>query len=149
MKYVILILALVFSSVVFADTADDYIQFGAISYHLKDTSKYNGLNYGLGYEHKLNEHWNVAIGAYENSIWRKSIYALGRYTPDSDSRWGGHFLGGRINYLVGGITGYHLPVAPVILPAVCWKSVCAFAIPPMGKAIETPVIALNFRMSLR
>lgn len=149
MKNVIAVLLLLVSSVAFADVADDYIALGGVSYHLKDTNRYNGLNYGIGYEHKVNENWNALVGVYENSIWHKSIYAMGRYTPDSDSRFGGHFLGGRINYMVGAVTGYHVKVAPVLVPAVCWKSVCAFAIPPMGKAIETPVIAFNFRVSLR
>lgn len=58
--------------------AQTYIQLNGISIH--DRSGFNGFNYGAGVEHAVADRWTVAGGWYQNSEYRGSTYAYGRYT---------------------------------------------------------------------
>lgn len=82
----------------------------AASYHLDRSVKYNEQNYGLGLRFQTEHHFTM-IGGYRNSLYRDSFYVgVGKefysYGPFS------------FRLLAGLVTGYMIPVAPMVLPEV-------------------------------
>lgn len=104
--------------------ADTWLHVTGRSWH--DRSGYNGINPGLGIEIQTHQSWSVAGGLYHNSVYRTTVYALGKY------HWLDHD-GWKINVIMGAATGYGLhPAAPIIMPELCRGWVCVFAAPRLG-----------------
>lgn len=144
MQRILLSLLLLFS----ISAKADYINIGGVSYHHKPDKVYNQTNYGAGYEREINSNVNVMAGWYRNSLYKDSYYVLTRYTPSEDNFFGGDVLGGKVNYMIGGISGYRKNVVPVVLPSVCWEYACVFVIPKMNKISNVTTLGLNFRIKI-
>ena len=124
----------------------DYINIGGVSYHHKPNGIYNQTNYGAGYEFKFKDEVNLMAGWYKNSLYKDSYYIMARYTPDNF--FGGDVLGGKINYMIGGISGYKKNVVPAILPAICWEYACVLVIPKIQEISDVTTVGLNFRIKI-
>lgn len=90
--------------------ADTWISATTVSYHLDRSQHFNETNPGLGIEHGITENTAVVAGFYRNSISRESVYAGAAWTP---LRAG--YL--RAGFVAGGITGYKISPAPMLVPA--------------------------------
>jgi hypothetical protein len=86
------------------------------SYHFNRDADLNEFNPGLGLRLRVPERsFFAAVGAFENSLSHLSVYAgIGKDFP----------LAGPLGFRLSGalITGYHLPVAPIILPELTMRA---------------------------
>lgn len=99
---------------------DDYclqeVVVHVASYHFERGKDLNEFNPGLGLRFSVPGHdFFAAVGAFENSLSRPSVYAgIGKDFP----------IAGTLGFRLSGalITGYQLPVAPIILPELTFKA---------------------------
>src|SRR5262245_17073269 len=86
------------------------------SYHFERDKDLNEFNPGLGLHFRVPDHsFFAAVGAFENSLSRPSVYAgIGKDFP----------IAGPLGFRLSGalITGYMLPVAPIVLPELTVKA---------------------------
>jgi hypothetical protein len=114
-----------------------YLQINGASIH--DRPGYNGINYGAGVEHSLDQNWNVAGGWYRNSEYRGSSYAYGRYSFYKKHDWD-------MGIGIGAVTGYRrATVLPMAFPEVCYGWLCAVAFPKV-EATGANVLGLRLRV---
>lgn len=114
------------------------LELNGFSFH--DHKGYNGINWGLGLEKPLSDKTSVSVGWYENSINRTSLYASIRYSGYNHRDWD---LGVR----AGLVTGYRWSVAPVLIPELCYKNLCAVYMPDI-KFTNTNVIGFHIKVPL-
>lgn len=106
--------------------AQTSIQLNGISIHQK--SGYNGINLGLGVEQKLTSNVSGAIGFYNNSIDKPSVYILLKHELFEYNDF-------KFNLQFGGVTGYKDTFIPVFLPEICKNILCATFVPSLGKEV--------------
>jgi len=123
MRYILAFLLLIIS---FACEAQTSIQLNGISIHQK--SGYNGINLGLGIEQKITPNISGAIGFYENSIDNKSVYLLVKYEIFQYNDF-------KVNFQLGGVTGYKNNFVPVFLPEICKNIICGTIVPPINDVV--------------
>ena len=117
--------------------SNTYFQINGVSVH--DRPGYNGLNYGAGFEHSLDQNWSVAGGWYRNSERRGSGYAYGRYSVYKKHNWD-------LGIGVGAVTGYQrMSVVPMAFPEVCYSWLCAVAFPRVD---ATGANVVGFRLRI-
>ncbi len=78
LRGLLLALVILFSSPI---GACDRLIVSGFSYHFDRSSSHNEINYGLGCSKDLDKDLAVSIGAYRNSQFITSKYALLDYTP--------------------------------------------------------------------
>ena len=106
---VALLAAALFIPAPVAAADDDWIAVTVASRHHK--RGYQEHNWGLGFEHGINERWRAIGGFYLNSYDRQTVYAGVLYQP---WRFGDWRIGGAA-LLATGYEGYPAPMAyPVI-----------------------------------
>jgi hypothetical protein len=88
-------------------TADDWLVVSGISYHLQRNGQ-NERNWGLGWERRLSENWNLSVGAYDNSSNRLSVYGAAGYTPY-------RCWIAKCGVITGLVTGYEQDQKPTVL----------------------------------
>lgn len=119
--------------------AESWLHVSGLSWH--DRPGYQEINTGIGFESSWNQSWNWAVGTFQNSIDRQSVYALAKYRW-----WVKDDLA--VNLNLGGVTGYRrYAVAPVILPEACVGWLCAMFIPRIGDE-TTAAAAVYLRIPL-
>jgi len=99
---------------------DDYclqeVVLHVASYHLERDQDFQEFNPGLGLHFRVPGHdFFAAAGAFENSLARPSVYAgIGKDFP----------IAGPVAFRLTGalVTGYHIPVAPVVLPELTFTA---------------------------
>lgn len=74
----------------------------------------NQNNYGIGVRFDSGEWKNYAVGIYQNSYNRPSVYVAKEFT----TRLAGPFHAG---VLVGAVTGYRYPITPWVVPELIAK----------------------------
>ena len=117
--------------------SNTYFQINGVSVH--DRPGYNGLNYGAGFEHSLDQNWSVAGGWYRNSERRGSTYVYGRYTFYKKLDWD-------VGIAAGAVTGYsRATVVPMAFPEVCYKWACTLILPRVD---STGANAIGFRLRI-
>ncbi len=97
-----------------AMAGDTWLAIGVASYHADRSAGYNERNFGLGIEHDFTSAHAMSVGAYRNSIDRRSNYALYRWTPLAIGR-------ARIGVLAGVVDGYRRNggrLAPALAPTI-------------------------------
>lgn len=131
--------AILLASCVTAQSQDRWLHVSGRSWH--DQPGYNGHNWGLGLEHRINQRWSAAAGMYHNSLDRTTAYGLIKH------HWW-HNGAAQININLGLATGYDLrPAAPVVLPELCAGWVCGLFVPAIG-ANTTSALALYLRIPI-
>jgi hypothetical protein len=136
MKHLLFLLLFVTSTV----AAESYLHLNGVSKHNK--SGYNEQNWGAGYEQSINSTWTAAVGAYNNSEYRHSVYAYARYSVYKNNQWD-------IGINSGIVTGYRKQsVLPLALPEVCYNWVCSMIIPQVG-GIEASAITARLRIPIK
>lgn len=65
--------------------SDFHVQVHGLSYHTERTQangdKWNERNYGLGLRYQVNDAWDVQAGAFKNSQFKTSAYAIATWLP--------------------------------------------------------------------
>jgi hypothetical protein len=134
MKYLMALCLLLSAQISMAET---YLQINGASWH--DRPGYNSVNYGLGIEHELSEHWSVAGGWYRNSEYLGSTYAYGRYAFYKQDQW-------NLGIAVGAVTGYRrASVIPMAFPEACYAWACALFAP---RVEPTGANVVGFRLRI-
>lgn len=114
------------------------IVFTLASLHLNDSRDYQEINPGVGLEWCCAAGNYLAGGTYVNSSARLSVYgAVGR-----------RFFGPRIGIGVdvGGVTGYRVPVLPLVFPYV-YVSRGAWSLKVDVLPIRRPILGFQLRVS--
>ena len=83
----------------------------AISYHADRAADYNERNFGIGLRVPVSDRTKLAVGAYNNSLYRDSYY-IGM------SREMLRFSNVTVSIMAGIITGYQHTIMPVVAPEV-------------------------------
>lgn len=105
--------------------AQTWLHVTGLSWH--DRPGYNGTNTGFGLETQIEPRWSGALGVYHNSLYRTTLYAVGKYQWIQQGAW-------QINVNMGAATGYEPgPIGPVLMPELCLAWVCVFATPRLGR----------------
>ncbi|MBU9199875.1 hypothetical protein KTD31_00480 [Burkholderia multivorans] len=113
---------------------------GFVSHHIDVHKHYNELNYGLGYRFGSP---NVIVGYYRNSDYRNSFYAA------YEAQWKlTKYV--RAGIVAGGVTGYGIPVMPLVLPELAlqvkgFELVATYA--PKVSHYNPALVALQARWS--
>lgn len=94
--------------------ADTWVSATTVSYHLDRSRHFNETNPGLGIEHSLTDDTRAIAGFYRNSIYRESVYAGVAWTPLKTEYV-------RAGFVAGGITGYMVSPAPMLIPVVMFE----------------------------
>lgn len=114
------------------------IVFTLASLHLNDSRDYQGINPGVGLEWCCAAGNYLAGGAYLNSSARLSVYGtVGR-----------RFFGPRvgIGFDFGGVTGYRVPVLPLVFPYV-YVTRGAWSLKVDVLPIRRPILGFQLRVS--
>jgi hypothetical protein len=127
-----------------------WLTSGFFSHHMNRKKDFNETNTGLGVEYTLSRSTAVAIGHYENSVYKPSTYLHFVYTP---LELGPLQLGGAVGLLNGYPALREGRFAPVVLPIgrVNFKvfnqdvGVNFTYIPTIGSRIDGAV-AIQFRL---
>jgi hypothetical protein len=73
------------------------------------------------------------MGTFQNSIDRQSVQFMAKYHWIEQGNWA-------VRWQLGGVTGYRdYPVAPVVLPELCWQWLCGMVIPAVDQGSSTAV----------
>lgn len=116
---------------------DRWLHLSGISWHA--SPGYNGHNNGIGIEFKLEPRWSAAAGVFQNSLYRDSVYVLGKYLWIEQSKW-------KVNINIGAATGYAWgQVMPVAIPETCYGWVCVLITPKISSD-TTSAAALYLRI---
>ena len=120
-------------------SAQTWLHVYGRSWH--DGSGYREANGGIGIEQQFAPRWTWAVGAFQNSIDRRSVAGMAKY------QWYQSTLV-VVNLQLGGVTGYRrYDVAPVILPEACVGWLCAMFVPKIGDE-TTAAVAVYLRIPL-
>lgn len=134
------IVATIFAALSPAAAAQWALSLGGVSAHTKPG--HNAANAGIGLHYRASETWAAGAGAYYNSNYRMSTYALATWTPIGSGAVRAGLVGGLV-------TGYRVPVMPVLAPALVieYRSFAAtvFVIPPLSANNAVGVVGVNFR----
>ena len=101
------------------------------SYHFDRTPKRNENNLGLGLEIQKGD-WSGAVGYYNNSFERTTVYGLAGYTPYRICDW-------HVGATFGLASGYNLPL---FLAAVATRDFGRFGI---NIAASVPAVAVQVK----
>lgn len=119
--------------------AQTWVQVNGVSVH--DQPGYNGFNYGAGIEHTVTNNWTVAAGWYQNSEYRGSTYAYGRFSFYKKDDWD-------LGLALGAVTGYQrTTVLPMAFPEACYAWTCALFLPRVEQT-GASVLGLRLRIPI-
>ena len=137
MKYLILTLSLLLAA---PAQASVYLDTHGISKHLNTDMPFNEKNNGVGISWDSGERGMWSFGRYQNSMDKKSHYI--NYTTNfiNEKNY-------RIGVITGLVTGYPMPVAPVVAPLISFGDTHRVNIGalPQIKGITPAVIFMNFQ----
>jgi hypothetical protein len=136
MKFVI---SLILAVIALPAASETWVHVYGVSWH--STPGYRENNTGVGIEHRVSDRWSGMIGTFQNSLDRQSVMVAAKYHWIDRGAWS-------VRWMLGGATGYrNYAVAPVVLPEVCYRWVCALAVPAVGSETSTAA-ALYLRIPL-
>lgn len=120
-------------------SAQTWLHVAGLSWH--DRPGFREVNTGIGIEQQFAPKWTWALGTYQNSVDRQSVYALTKYQWIQRSDMA-------VNVNIGGVTGYRTwAVAPAVLPEICWHWICTIGMPQVGNE-TTAAVAVYLRIPL-
>jgi len=145
---VAILTALIVTMCTLKDSHADELNLGGVSHHFRHDKEHNDLNFGLGYGFDFDRGVGLEAGAYANSEYVYTYYALVRYQPFE-------FGPVRAGALAGAVTGYshcnHRHVCPAALPAlsVDLSSIVltVVAVPSIGNFLDG-VVSLQLGVKL-
>jgi hypothetical protein len=117
--------------------AQTYVQLNGVSIH--DRPGFNGFNYGVGLEQTVAKNFSVSAGWYQNSEYRGSTYAYGRYALYKVNQW-------NAGVGIGVVTGYQRNhVLPMAFPELCYEWSCFVFVPRIQ---QTGANVIGFRLKI-
>ncbi len=141
----ILLVGLLFPFAVASEPAHELVVHG-FSKHVTDIDSrtgraWNERNFGLGYRRVYSDDLSVQVGAYRNSQYRVSTYAMADWTPLA-------VAGARLGASIGAVTGYDIgsviPAASAVARVTVDRlSMTVRYLPPWVPKF-TSVVALEF-----
>lgn len=98
-----------------------WVTSGFFSKHTSDQfapkGGYNETNTGIGIEYGIDRNWTLAVGTYKNSVYKRSTYIQGVWTPDATTYNFGE-LSLKAGLAVGVVNGYPDQMQGGFFPAV-------------------------------